>query len=194
VSGRTAALSLWVRRIANTLEEELTQLRPLDHALNVVARAIPLGVGGELRVLTVRARGIKVGEGTVVHGPPEFSGGESGAHGKMVIGSHCIIDIGCSFEMGETIVIGDHVTIGHDVMILTTTHELGPREHRAGTVVRSSVQIEDGAWIGPRSVILPGVTVGAGAIVDPGSVVNKNVAPNTRVRGTPARLAEELAP
>jgi maltose O-acetyltransferase len=112
----------------------------------------------------------------------------------MTIGKNCVIDIGCSFELGEAIAIGDNVTLGNNVMVITTTHELGPREHRAGAVVSNPVQIETGAWIGPRSVILPGVTIGAGAIVDAGSVVNKTVAPNTRVRGTPAKVVEELAP
>jgi acetyltransferase-like isoleucine patch superfamily enzyme len=41
-------------------------------------------------------------------------------------------------------------------------------------------------------VILPGVTVGAGAIVTAGALVNKDVAPNTRVAGTPAKQVEEL--
>ena len=54
------------------------------------------------------------------------------------------------------------------------------------------VTIKAGAWLGPRSIVLPGVTVGEGAIVMPGSLVNKDVAPNTRVAGTPARLIETL--
>ena len=86
------------------------------------------------------------------------------------------------------------MTIGHQVLIITTTHELGPREHRAGSALRNPVKIEDGAWIGSRCVILPGVTVGAGAIVEPGSVVNKDVAPNTSVRGIPAKVVQEPAP
>jgi maltose O-acetyltransferase len=190
---RPEALSGLVKSIARVLAGEVERLEPLHHALSVVERAIPLRVGNGIRAATLRARGIQVGEGTVVYGPPEFTGGQNGL-ARMVIGKGCIIDIGCSFELGEAISLGDHVTLGNNVMIITTTHELGPREHRAGAVVSTPVHIEDGAWIGPRSVVLPGVTVGAGAIVDPGSVVNKSVAPNTRVRGTPARVVEELAP
>ena len=111
----------------------------------------------------------------------------------MSIGKDCVIGRGCSFELGEWVRIGSRVTLGDEVMIITTTHELGPRDHRAGPLVRTSVTVEDGAWIGPRCVILPGVTVGSGAIVEAGSVVNKNVPANARVRGTPARVVERLA-
>jgi acetyltransferase-like isoleucine patch superfamily enzyme len=193
VSRRPAALVRLVQDVARVLTGEVERFQPLQHALNLVSRAIPLQTGNRMRASTIRARGIEVGEGTVVYGAPEFSGGQSG-FARMTIGKNCVIDIGCSFELGEAIAIGDNVTLGNNVMVITTTHELGPREHRAGAVVSNPVQIETGAWIGPRSVILPGVTIGAGAIVDAGSVVNKTVAPNTRVRGTPAKVVEELAP
>jgi acetyltransferase-like isoleucine patch superfamily enzyme len=49
------------------------------------------------------------------------------------------------------------------------------------------VTIGDGCWIGARAVILPGVTVGAGAIVAAGSIVTRSVAPNHLVGGVPAR-------
>jgi maltose O-acetyltransferase len=194
MSRQARALSRWMQRVTGAMEAEVGQLRPLHHALDVASRAIPPQVGNQVRAAALRARGIEVGEGTALYGAPTFSGGQSGILARMVVGNHCVIDIGCSFDLGESIIIGDRVTLGHNVMILTTTHELGPREHRAGAVVRSPVQLDDGAWVGARAVILPGVTIGAGAIVEPGSVVNKNVAPNTRVRGTPARLVEELGP
>jgi maltose O-acetyltransferase len=49
------------------------------------------------------------------------------------------------------------------------------------------VSIEDYVWLGARAVILPGVTVGRGAVVAAGSVVTKNVPPLTIVAGIPAR-------
>ena len=48
--------------------------------------------------------------------------------------------------------------------------------------------IKKGAWIGARAVILPGVTVGEGAVVASGAVVTKDVAPRTIVGGNPARF------
>jgi acetyltransferase-like isoleucine patch superfamily enzyme len=50
------------------------------------------------------------------------------------------------------------------------------------------VIIEDGAWLGACSVILQGVTIGAGAVVGAGSVVNKDVPAGSIVAGNPARV------
>ena len=77
-------------------------------------------------------------------------------------------------------------------MILTSTHELGPPTHRAGPVTRAPVVVKAGAWVGPRAIVLPGVTIGEGAVVMAGALVNKDVPPNARVSGTPARVIETL--
>ena len=68
-------------------------------------------------------------------------------------------------------------------MILANSHELGPSESRAGSVVGLPVSIGDGVWIGARTTVLPGVTIGPGAIVAAGSVVNRDVEADTMVAG-----------
>jgi len=55
------------------------------------------------------------------------------------------------------------------------------------------VVIGDDAWIGSHAIILPGVTVGRGAVGAAGSVVTKDVAPRTMVAGNPARLVRTLS-
>ena len=184
-------LHYWAGKMLTVLKEEVGQIRPRQHLLSLMARAIPSDTGHELRTSLLRLRGIRIGQGTLIYGTPELSGGESRGFGNLSIGSNCVIDVGCMFELGDKLAIGDDVRLGCQVLIITSTHELGPREHRAGKLIRSPVTVSDGAWIGSRCVILPGVTVGAGAIVDPGSVVNRDVAPQTRVRGIPARRVEE---
>ena len=54
-------------------------------------------------------------------------------------------------------------------------------------MISSSITIEDDAWIGSRVFIMPGVTIGKGAIVGAGSVVTSNVPPFQRYAGVPAR-------
>ena len=54
------------------------------------------------------------------------------------------------------------------------------------------VRIGDGAWLASRAVVLPGVTVGEGAIVAAGAVVTRSVEPHTLVGGVPARLIRHL--
>jgi acetyltransferase-like isoleucine patch superfamily enzyme len=54
------------------------------------------------------------------------------------------------------------------------------------------VTIERGAWIGARAVILPGLRIGAGAVVAAGAVVTQDVAPDVMVGGVPARELRAL--
>jgi acetyltransferase-like isoleucine patch superfamily enzyme len=82
--------------------------------------------------------------------------------------------------------------VGARVLFLTSGHEIGPSERRAGPVHSSPITVEDGCWIGAGSILLPGVTIGRGSIVAAGSVVTKDVAPDTLVGGIPARPIREL--
>jgi acetyltransferase-like isoleucine patch superfamily enzyme len=54
------------------------------------------------------------------------------------------------------------------------------------------VVIEDDVWIGPNATILKGVTIGAGAFIEPGSLVTRNVPPRARVLGNPAQIIGEV--
>ena len=56
------------------------------------------------------------------------------------------------------------------------------------------MSIGKGVWLGARCTILPGVTVGDGAVVAAGAVVVRDVAPHTVVGGVPARFLRELDP
>ncbi len=57
-----------------------------------------------------------------------------------------------------------------------------------------TVFIDDDAWVGAMSIILPGITVGKGSIIGAGSVVTKDVPPYTIVAGNPARIVRTLEP
>lgn len=86
------------------------------------------------------------------------------------------------------ITIGNNVDIAPRVVIVSGTHEIdmvGP--HSAGKGTGAEVHIEDGAWIGANSTILPGVTIGCKAIVGAGSVVNRDIPPYTIAVGNPCR-------
>jgi maltose O-acetyltransferase len=174
-------------KLTRLVSEELGALHPTLEAVKVVNRFVPTAVRGRL----LERVGFRIGEGTSFLGQPRITGGAR-LPDNLIVGRECVIEHAVTFDLEERITLGDRVTLGHEVMILTSTHELGPPQHRAGDVTRAPVSIGDGAWVGARAIVLPGVNVGAGAVVAPGALVNKNVEPNTRVAGTPARVVETL--
>jgi acetyltransferase-like isoleucine patch superfamily enzyme len=178
------AVALW--------RDETVGVHPRLMALGLVAGLLPRHRVAETRARLYSLAGFQVGEGTKIQAPPRLNG-STGLFSNLVIGQGCTIDAECVFDLADRITIGDRVTISPGVMILTSTHELDIREHRAGPLQLAPVNIGDGVWLGARSIILPGVTVGAGAVVNPGAVVNKDVAPQTRVGGAPAVQIEVLA-
>lgn len=80
--------------------------------------------------------------------------------------------------------IGSHVDIASEVMIWTSQHDINSENMKT---IEEKVVIGDYVFIGPKTIILPGVKVGKGAIIAAGSVVTKDVAPKTIVAGTPAK-------
>lgn len=106
-----------------------------------------------------------------------------------------------------SIAIGDDVIISNNVHIYdNNNHPTDPMQRlemtRSGSFYgplwawdrssRSSVVIEDNVWIGERSTILKGVTIGKGSIVGCDSVVTKNVPPYSVACGNPARVVKHL--
>ena len=108
---------------------------------------------------------------------------------KVFLGERNVINFGCLFDGRKfSIRTGSNVSIGPEATILTLGHD--PRsatfEDRGGDVV-----IGDRVWIGYRAIVLPGVTIGEGAVVGAGAVVTKNVGPYAIVAGNPARKIGE---
>jgi maltose O-acetyltransferase len=180
------------RRVAAALRAEVNGLHPRLHAFTLAAAVLPRRSSGAMRARLLALVGFTIGDGTRVEGVPKITG-SAGLFDHLHIGRDCTIDADCVLDLEERITLGNRVTVGPGVMILTSTHELASSQHRAGPVTRAPVVIGDGAWLRARSIILPGVTVGAGAIVESGAVVNKDVAPHTRVGGIPAAQLEVLS-
>jgi acetyltransferase-like isoleucine patch superfamily enzyme len=108
---------------------------------------------------------------------------------KMSIGHHSYINHGCCFYgsslKGVEIVIGDDVALGPHVKIFTATHDYSTIDLKD---VAESVTVEDNAWVGGGTIILPGVTIGRGAIIGAGSVVTKDIPAFSVAVGNPARV------
>lgn len=180
-----------MKRVWQLLRNETSQLHIRLQLAHLAMWPLPPHVGNRLRVYLLRMAGFQIGRGTVMWGAPIITGSGDLYH-RLHIGRDCWFNVDCFLNLGATITIGDRVAIGHQVMILTDSHALGEQSRRAGPLAASPVQIGDGAWLGARALVLPGVTIGEGAVVAAGAVVTKSVAPNLLVGGVPARPIRDL--
>jgi acetyltransferase-like isoleucine patch superfamily enzyme len=125
-----------------------------------------------------------------------------GAKGRMAIGNYCYFTnavLLCELEIR----IGNYVVMGWNATIADSDfHPIAPAERIADAiacsplgqgrprpeVVTLPVIIEDDVWIGPNATILKGVRIGAGAFIEAGSLVTRDVPPRARMLGNPAQV------
>lgn len=130
---------------------------------------------------------IKMGQRCVLQPSVWLNLVEDGAH--VEIGNSVFIGRGTEIEASCRIEIGSDCLIGPGVYI--TDHNHGMKNDQTMNIqecVPSPVVIEEDVWIGARCILLPGVTVGKGAILGAGSVITKNVDAHSVVAGVPARF------
>lgn len=112
--------------------------------------------------------------------------------GKNIhVGNNFHADYNCTMLDLAEIRIGDNCLIGPDVGIYSAGHRIQP-EGRIADVYAQPVTIGNDVWIGGHSTILPGVTIGDGAVVAAGSVVTKDVPPRSLVAGNPAVFKKSI--
>jgi acetyltransferase-like isoleucine patch superfamily enzyme len=105
-----------------------------------------------------------------------------GPHGLIEIGEDSFLNARCEIRAREHIRIGAHCRLAFDVIVMDTNHH-----DLAGSLTTAPTIIGDRVWIGARSLILRGVTIGDGAVVGAGSIVTRDVPERTLVAGNPAR-------
>ncbi|HLG12638.1 MAG TPA: DapH/DapD/GlmU-related protein [Dehalococcoidia bacterium] len=172
--------------------EEFGLFNPRLTLATCLALLLPEELGGRLRAGLLRLAGLEIGPGTIFNGLPSFTGGRDVGR-LLTIGSGCWFNVRCRLDVHAEITIGDQVRFGQEVLVLTHTHFIGPAQRRAGALQAKPVQIGNGVWLGARVTVLPGVTIGDGAIVAAGSMVTQDVPANTLVGGVPAKTMKDLA-
>lgn len=110
---------------------------------------------------------------------------------RLTIGDDCGLS-GTVVCAAQSVTIGRRCLFGADVMVTDTDfHPMMPEGRRRAPLAQASrapVVIEDDVFVGARSIILKGVTIGAGAVVGAGSVVTSDIPPRSVAAGVPARV------
>lgn len=104
------------------------------------------------------------------------------------IGEGSIIGDSCLLDSRNGIKIGKNVNLSSEVHIWTEQHDYRDSHFSCYDSLDMCVVIEDRAWIGSNTIILPRVRIGCGAVVCAGAVVTKDVQPYTVVAGVPAKV------
>jgi len=136
-----------------------------------------------IRSAVYRIFGLKLGNKSYIYGRSEIR-----APNHIRIGQNTIIGHSAILDGRGGLDIGNNVNLSSGVWIWTVEHVVNDSNFCS---VTEGVVIEDYAWLSCRTVILPGVRIGYGAVVCAGAVVTKNVEPYSIVAGVPARIIGE---
>lgn len=107
---------------------------------------------------------------------------------NIFLGKRFYANHGCTILDAARVEIGNQVLLGPQVQIITNNHPHNPETRVGGLQQALPVSIGHKAWIGGGAIILPGVSIGDGAVVAAGSVVTQDVPARHLVAGNPARV------
>lgn len=108
--------------------------------------------------------------------------------GRIRIGDRVFINVGTTVLSVVEIVIGDDVAMANEVYVMdSNSHGVEGQAH-----VEAPVRIGAGTWLGARSMVMPGVTIGKRVLVAAGAVVTRDVPDDVLVAGNPARVVRPL--
>lgn len=137
-----------------------------------------------------------LGEGSFLQGPIYFHYGIHTHIGKRFFGNFNL-----TIQDDGEVIIGDDCSFGPNVTIVTPIHPMLPGERRAilnkdgepkHMCYARPVHIGNDCWLGANVVVCPGVTIGDNCVIGAGSVVTRDVPPNSFAAGNPCRVIRTI--
>jgi len=176
------------RTITSRTPESAAMVANVKRATAITARMnrLTFNDADEVRALFSELIGKKVDDGFLLIPPFYTTGGD-----EIRVGRNVFVNQNCTFYDLGGLDIGDDVLIGPNVSLITAGHPVEPSQRRAVTIGKPIV-IKRNVWIAAGATIIGGVTVGENSVVAAGSVVTKDVPPNTLVGGNPARVIRSI--
>lgn len=131
-----------------------------------------------IKIALLRMFGAKVGKGLVIKNNVVIK-----SPWNLTVGDDCWLGEDCWIDNLDKVCIGNNVCISQGALLLTGNHDytVPSMPYRNGAIT-----LEDGAWIGAKAVVCPGVTVHRNAILTVGSVATKEMEENGIYQGNPA--------
>jgi acetyltransferase-like isoleucine patch superfamily enzyme len=171
-----------------------------------MAEAIPVALD-YLRAALLRARGaalspkVRVGSGVSITRPRALTAATRvaiepgvvfkllGAGARLQLQRHVFVGRGTLFDLSGEVTVGEDTMFAPGCFITDHNHGIAPGLPMwRQPVVHGPVRIGADCWLGARVTVLPGVTIGDGAVVAAGAVVTRDVASGAIVAGVPARF------
>lgn len=107
---------------------------------------------------------------------------------NLEVGDYVAIGPRADIYNVDKIIMGSNITVSQGSYLCAASHDIRQLKKPLKT---SPIKLEDSTWIGARAIVLPGVTIGEGAVVAAGAVVTKDVEPWTVVGGNPAKFIKK---
>jgi acetyltransferase-like isoleucine patch superfamily enzyme len=169
-----------------TVDKRIPWLRRLRTGLaHVVVNTGANLPSQHLRKLALRMLGMRLGAESVI-----YWGAEVRAPWRISIGNYSSIGTRAILDGRGGLVIKDCVNLSSEVMLWTNQHDYRRKDF---PIVGGTIVIEDYAWLGPRVIVLPGVTIGRGCVIAAAAVVTRDAEPFGVYAGVPARRIGERA-
>ena len=137
------------------------------------------------KVTLLRIMGAKIGENIFIYPGVWITPGRN-----LTIGNHVDLAKDVLITTSGGVFIGDRTLIGYRTQILSSNHTIPPigEPFPISGDSFAKIIIENDVWIGANCIITAGVKIGYGSVIAAGSVVTKDVPPNSIVGGVPAKL------
>lgn len=161
------------------------------HLVNLINKVLPISSCNKLKTILYKWAGVNIGKNCELCGGAKIMG-----NGEIYIGNHVFIGVEALIYVnkGSKVILEDYTIVGIRSILITGFHPITPEGPRiigyAGS--SSTVKICQGASIGTRVIVLPGITVNTMAHCAAGGIVTKDVPPYTRVGGIPAKFMKDF--
>ncbi|MFU0761429.1 sugar O-acetyltransferase [Staphylococcus pasteuri] len=111
---------------------------------------------------------------------------------NITFGKNVFLNTNCYLMDGGGITFGDNVFVGPNCGFYTATHPLKFKDRNKGLELAEEIIVGSNTWFGGNVAVLPGVTIGEGSVIGAGSVVSKDIPPNSLAVGNPCKVIRQI--